>query len=143
MTFRPLDTHVPLSAFNYVHLSLIQLQLCPTQAKQINIIDSQVIFEVIKTNEGGRFFIKQDHHCILFSDKTINTKYRLLQIITFEPYMKESMYILCKWFILNNFYEYKSSSSQNTCVKISLTHELINVAHLQKEAIFILENKKR
>ena len=22
MTFRPLDTHVPLSAFNYVHLAL-------------------------------------------------------------------------------------------------------------------------
>ena len=27
MTFRPLDTHVPLSAFNYVHLSLIDVNL--------------------------------------------------------------------------------------------------------------------
>ena len=27
MTFRPLDTHVPLSAFNYVHLALMYI-LC-------------------------------------------------------------------------------------------------------------------
>ena len=40
------------------------------------------------------FNIKRGRHFILFSDKTINTKYRLLPIITFELYtcMKESVY---------------------------------------------------
>ena len=44
----------------------------------------------------------------LFSDKTINTKYRLLQIITFGPYMKNlcTLYKLCNWFILNSFYTF-------------------------------------
>ena len=46
------------------------------------------LFYFSKSNEATFFFF-------FFFDKTVNTKYTLLQISTFEPCMKESMNKLC------------------------------------------------
>ena len=53
MTFRPLDTHVPLSAFNYVHLSLKRLE--SLFAKEDVALMPLVHLYAIDLNDGLHF----------------------------------------------------------------------------------------
>ena len=83
-------------SMKYIYLiftsNILYVPLRPT-----NIIDSHAMKklgrQVLYFNLHF-FKIKRGHHFISFSDKTINTKHRLLQIITFEPYMKHLTYPL-------------------------------------------------